>query len=445
LVPKEIELKVDGNFDGLEREEYEHEGLRAIRWKNENVPPLRQEPFAPPAQELVPWVSYSFGVSWQDVGDTIRDRLLSVLKPSPEIEEWSRSVMADLDGVEAVRVLVAAVLDEVSPGRRELNLSTTTGRSFSRREGNRLGIIATALAAADWEVDLVMARARPLARVHLEVPTLETFVEPILRVRRGSTELWIDLEEQRQGVDHIRPILQGGDGLLLPLTRPEQPVTIVEELPAFDNPDFGQQVKLTAAIEESGDARLVFEMPVRGSDGERLAERVRSVPDDRARQVYLQMANNVFPGATDVDGDVARSGSEITLRIELSLPGACEVSTGKMVCRNLVVSRPLVPTLAPLPERVYPLALELPITERVETIIQPPPGWAIRRPPRRLQADWGTIAEEIDELDDSYRSVLTLNVPARTVTPEEYPQFARFCQAVDELASRPPTLTQLRE
>jgi len=445
LVPHEIELKVDGNFEGLEREEYDHRGLRVIRWKNEDVPPLRREPFAPPARELLPWVSYSFGVSWQDVGDTVRDRMLAVIKPSPELEEWSRPLLADPDDVAAVRALVDAALDEVSPGRRGLTLSTTVGRSFSRREGNRLGIIAAALVAADWDVDLVMARARPLARAHLEVPTLETFVEPLLRVGRGSSKIWIDLEEQRLGVDHIRPILQGGDGLVLPLTRPEEPVTLVEELPAFDNPDFGQQIKLTAAVETTGDARLIFEMPVRGSDGERLVERVESVPADRAQQVYLQMANNMFPGATEVSGSVTRSGMGITLRLELSLPGACDVTGGRMVCRNLVVSRPLVPTLAPLPERQYPLALELPITERVETVIHPPAGWSVERPPRRLHASWGAMDEETGAEDGSYRSVLTLQIPARTVTPEEYPEFARFCHAVDELASRPPILIQRRE
>jgi hypothetical protein len=28
------------------------------------------------------------------------------------------------------------------------------------------------------------------------------------------------------------------------------------------------------------------------------------------------------------------------------------------------------------------------------------------------------------------------------VAPEEYPEFARFCHAVDELAARPPTLSR---
>jgi hypothetical protein len=442
LVPPDIDLKVDGNLEGLEREEFEYRGLRAIRWRNENVPPLRREPFAPPARDLLPWVSYSFGVSWQDVGDTIRDRVLAVLKPSPDIEAWSRPLLEPADDDAAVAALVDGVLEEVSPGRRELDFSTTAGRSFSRREGNRLGIVANALLAHGWDVDLVMARVRPLAGVHLEVPTLETFIEPLLRVSRDGPEIWLDFEQQRLGVNHIQPILQGGDGLVLPLSRPEVAVTLMEELPTFTNREFEQQVTLHATVQASGDARIRFEMPVRGSDGELLVRRVQSVSADRAQQVFLQMANNVFPGATAVSGEVQRSGLEHVVRIELTLPGACELSGDRMVCRNLVVSRPLVPTLAPLPERQFPLALELPITERVETVIQPPTGWSIDRPPRRLHAIWGTIDEELSSGVDGYRSVLKLVVPARVISPEEYPEFARFCQAADELASRPPALTR---
>ena len=218
LVPHDVDLKVDGNFEGLDREEWDHDGLRAIRWLNEDVPPLRPEPYSPPAQQLLPWVSYSFGVSWQDVGDTMRDRLLLVLRTTPELRQWSEPLLAGSDPVTAVGRLVDAVSDEVAPGRRALELTTTAGVSFARREGNRLGIVAAALLAAGWQVDVVMARPQPLAGTHLAVPTLETFSEPLLRVRRADREVWVDLEDQRRGVDHIRPILQRGDGLVLPLT-----------------------------------------------------------------------------------------------------------------------------------------------------------------------------------------------------------------------------------
>ena len=440
LVPHDVDLAVDGNFEGLEREEWDHGGLRAIRWRNRDVPPLRREPYAPPSQELVPWVSYSFGVGWQDVGDTMRDRLLPVLRSSPELKAWSAPLLADSEPARAVRTLVDGVCDEVAPGRRALTLATSAGVSFARRDGNRLSIVASALLDAGWEVDLVMARPRPLAGSHLGVPTLETFSEPVLRVRRAGREIWVDLEEQRRGVDNLRPILQGGDGLVLPLTHPAEPVTLLGRLPEFESRELEQRLLVVASVEASGDAKVGFEMELEGPDAEQLLERVKAAPADRVQMVYQQMANNLFPGASQVTGAIERAPDRTVLRLELDLPGACEVTVDRMTCRGLVVSKPLVPSLASLPERSYPLAISLPITERVELVLDAPSGWSMERPPRRLDAEWGSVAEQLTVDGSRIRSVLTLEVGARTIEPADYPRFARFCQAVDELSARPPTL-----
>ena len=39
--------------------------------------------------------------------------------------------------------------------------------------------------------------------------------------------------------------------------------------------------------------------------------------------------------------------------------------------------------------------------------------------------------------------MLRIALPAQTVTPDDYQSFARFCQAVDELTTRPPRLERI--
>jgi hypothetical protein len=439
LLPPELDVQVDGNFEGLNREEREEDGLRIIRWWAEDVPPLRREPFAPPVRELLPWVSYSFGVSWQDVGDIMRDRVLAMLRSSRELREWSGELLGHEDPIVALRRLVDAVSDEVEPGRSALSLGTSAGESFSRGRGNRLGIVAAALVDAGWEVDLVMARARPFAGTHLEVPTLETFTEPLLRVRRDGREIWLDLEERRRAVDHIRPILQGSDALVLPLSRPSDEVTILDETPEFDNPELEERIHVVAELDPSGDAQLSLEMLLSGPEAERVLERISSVPGERVDMVYLQMAGNMFPGASEVRGEVERQEEGALIRLEMKIPAACDLVADSMVCRSLTLGRPLVPGLASLPERQFPLVVQLPIEERIELEIQPPAGWIFEKQPRRLVARWGSIEESLELGEGGIRSVLKMAVPAQTVAPGEYPEFARFCHAVDELTSRPPT------
>ncbi|MCU0304518.1 MAG: hypothetical protein MUC56_10725 [Thermoanaerobaculales bacterium] len=440
LVPPDLELLVEGNFEGLERSEWTVDGLRAIRWRAESVPPVPDERFAPPDSELLPWVSYGFGMTWQDIGDALRDRLLPILRTTPELERWAAPMLADATPVEAVTALVDGVLDEVEAGRGLLDFSAGAGASFSRRAGNRLGIVAAVLLDAGFQVDLVMARTRPFAGTHLVVPTFDAFIQPMLRLAKDGEELWLDLEEERRGVGRIDPLYQGSDGLLVPLSRPLEPVSILAELPTFPDLDLAEQIKVVAVVDPSGDARLTITLPIRGPQAERVEEQIRSVPTDRVPMVYQQMASSFVAAATDVAGRIDRVPGGIEVELAMRAPETCRPEGGGMVCRALVLTKPLAPILAALPSRRFPLVMPVPVLQINELVIDAPEGTTVSRRPRRIETRWGRVDETLESDGRRHRSVLRLELPAQTVAPEDYPEFARFCHAVDELLSRPPVI-----
>jgi uncharacterized protein HemY len=444
IVPEEVDLKIDGWFEGLETSTVDGDGVRIRQWRAEQVPPVEQEPFGPPAQALLPWVSYGFNVTWHDVGDVIRDRALASMVITPEIREWATPrLVDDRPAKDVVQSLVDGLVDDVRPGRGVLSLNLSTGESFSAREGNRLGVLMAILADAGWDVDLVLSRPKPFAGTHLEVPSLDTFTSPVLRVARGDEELWVDLDEERRGVDYVGPILQASDGLVLPLADPHEPVSLLDRLPEFANPDLEERVRLVANVDEAGRADLEFDMELRGPQAERMLTQVREIPPDRIDQLWSQMASNLFPGAGSVRGRVDRTATGARLHLELDLDRACERTAGEMSCRSLVVARPLAPALASLPARTQPLELVLPLQQRVETEIRTPAGWTVLAPERRLERRWGSVDETVEPAPDGgVRSVLRVEVPAQSVAPDDYPEFARFCHALDELASRPPRLVR---
>ncbi len=84
--------------------------------------------------------------------------------------------------------------------------------------------------------------------------------------------------------------------------------------------------------------------------------------------------------------------------------------------------------------------MPVPVLQRNELVIEVPDGWTIEHEPRRLETKWGSVVETTEREGQRHRSVLLLELPAQTVAPEDYPEFARFCHAVDELNSRPPIL-----
>jgi hypothetical protein len=446
LVPPEVPLQVDGNFEGLERSEKEWQGLRMLYWRAENVPPMPTEPFAPPAQDLMPWLNYGFGVSWQDVGDAVRDRVLPTLRSSPELSEWRREVLVGETPEEQLDSLVDALVDTVERGSGEISVADTAGESFGRRRGNRLGIVAAVLVEAGWDVDLVLTRPWTDRDQRLQVPTLDAFPAALLRVAHGGEEIWFDSREERRGVGSIHALFQGSDGLVLPLSDPRQPVERIETLPHFSNPDLVDELAVRATVDADGRAKIAFTMPLRGGQAARLLERVESVPEDQVDMVYRQMALSMFSGANTVKGEIEKTEDGATIRLDITIPGACDAEGGELVCRSLILANPVVPTLARLPERTYPLMLRVPIERRIQLDLVPPPGWSPKkRQPRRLDAEWGSVSETLETIDGALQSVLRIALPAQTVVPANYPGFARFCQALDELATRPPRLERIVE
>jgi hypothetical protein len=161
--------------------------------------------------------------------------------------------------------------------------------------------------------------------------------------------------------------------------------------------------------------------------------------------VYQQMAANFVPSAVDVSGSIERVENGIDLELVMEAPDVCRRDGDHMVCRALVFSKPLAPVLAALPTRRFPLIMPVPVLQVNDLTIDLPDGWTIEQRPRRVEAQWGSVVETIELEGQRYRSVIRLELPAQTVPPEDYPGFARFCHAVDELGSRPPTLTRSTE
>ena len=392
----------------------------------------------------MPWLNYGFGVSWEDVGDAVRDRVMEVVQSSPELRAWSGEVLVGETSLERFQSLVGALNERVERGDSELSVGETAAQSFNRRRGNRLGIIATVLAEAGWDVDLVLTRPWSDRDQRLQVPTLDAFPVALLRATIDGEEIWFDSREERRGVNHIHPLFQGSDGLVLPVTRANVPVSRIETLPTFANPDLVEELTVQAAVDGGGLARIAFTMPLRGGQAGQLLERVASVPQDQVEMVYRQIALALFSGADQVSGEIEETAGGATIHLDVTVPGACDTEGDEMVCRSLILANPLVPTLARLPERTYPLMLRLPIERRVELDLTPPSGWRAKpRRPRRLETRWGSVAETLGDADNPSRSVLRIALPAQTVSPEEYRDFARFCQAVDELTTRPPRLERI--
>ncbi len=443
LYPPDLKISIDGNLEGVTREQRTVDGLTASSFRVTEVPPVPMEPFSPPSQELLPWVTYGFGVAWTDVGDIVRDRVLRLLRGSPELDQWARPLLsADGSPKDRIRKLVASLIDTVEAGKALLDPNSTAGKAFSLKRGNRLGVLLGVLRGAGWSTDLVLTRPLVYAGTHLAVPSMEVFGIPLVRVQRDGETVWIDLAEENAGVDHIRPQFQGSDGLLIPISDATKASSYLKSLPHFQNPDEAERVSLAGTVTKNGDADVEVRLSLRGTQARRLIEAVRSLPEDRVGMLYEQVASGLFRGASQVKGTILDPEEHPVLSLSLHLDGACEPSDGSLDCRQLTLPAPLSPTLASLPERRYPLVLQLPLIRIHELELRMPDGFSADPTPRHFQAEWGSVTERRSVEGRTLRSRLELNLPAQKIAPERYPDFARFCHAIDELLTRPVRLVR---
>jgi hypothetical protein len=215
-------------------------------------------------------------------------------------------------------------------------------------------------------------------------------------------------------------------------------VSLLPDVPVFPNPHLEEHTVIEAVIDADGGAKVIFSMWLRDAQATRFSDNLRSVPPGQIDILFSRLASGIFPGAENVHGSVQESGERLEVRFNLDLPDACTLQDTTMECRGLNATTPLTPILASLAERQQPLILQLPILRREEVIIQPPPGWSSHRAARHLSTGWGRIDETVENTGNRQHSTLVLEIPAVTVQPEDYSAFARFCRAIDELASRPP-------
>jgi len=446
IAPRNLPILLDGYFEGLEKQEEDREDVHVWRFKAEDMPPRPQEPFGPPQQDLLPWVCWGSGVSWEDIGDSIREKFLPVLRSSPELDEFVRKNLEGETGEKAIRNLFSALLEKIEHGNSDLDLGSTIGESFSRASGNRLGILAGGLVTMGYRVDLVLTRPTPLAHRHTTVPMMETFTIPVLRVRTGDHDMWLDPSEGAGGAGYLSPDVQDSDGLLIPLSDASQPVEILPRLPVFPNPMLEDRTEIRARINPDGSGRIEFSTWVTPPNAGKLAERLKGIPSDMLGPVYQRLISRYFPGAEKVDGSYQKlPDGRLKIGISFESDHACDVEDNEMECRSLIVSESLAPILASLPRRETPLILQVPIIRLIRLSITAPRGWVVDfGSQRRFSTRWGTVEEKLDREGENISSEIRLEIPALNVSPTDYAEFSRFLRAVDELLLRPPHLRRER-
>ncbi|MDH3284385.1 MAG: tetratricopeptide repeat protein, partial [Acidobacteriota bacterium] len=436
LSERELDVEVCGNFDGLELTDRFVGEHRVRSYTARHMPRQRVEPHVADRLEVTPHVRLGMGMTWQDLGDRIRDALVGQLRAAPPIVELADAVRSEARSGEPAalaRAMHRVIQNRIRAGGRSLTLGAPASADASAGEGNRVGIALAVSRLLGLEPRLVFARPLEQKGLNLDCPAPGLFGYVLLELPLPEGAVYLDLNDADHPFDSYPQRLSGTDALRVPLD--DEPVAIFE-LPKLDGRTTQDQtatVRLDAGGKVLGELRITLS----GQPASTTRNLLEQVTSDRLPLVYNSVASTVFTGATVTGATVdGLRDPESDLTIGLELEGGAWSRRTPLGFAIPMTSQPLqlLSEFAPLESRRHPLMIDLQGFRHDVTRIELTPGVTVTSLPDEavLENAFGRYRLVATREPGAVVVERTVAIPPQRVEPDDYPSFRAFARAIDE-------------
>ncbi|MBI2193750.1 MAG: DUF3857 domain-containing protein [Planctomycetes bacterium] len=418
---------------GIEPQIEKRQGLDIYRWEMRNPVAVHREPKSVPYQEYIPYLQFSGGLTWEAVRRQHEDRLMGLLRVSPEMGAALREALHDVtDDPERAKRIFRLVEDRVKNPGGTTFLGHPAHLIFSERAGNPLVLLKALYDEAGLTTDVVFAYSQALALPVMDVPNSGTFPFGLLRLRLpGRPEIWI--EPVRSGVPfgYISPAFGGTRGLLV-LGQGEAFVEIPHRPPEQDR----ISTVLSGRVSSEGDLDAQVETEYTGFS----AGSIRVMVENFSYQQWLQRIernlSEAVRGASASDMTLENPDDPekpVVIRYRFKASRFARREGNSLRVTQFLGTHNLVQRFAALPGRRIPLLIPSPLNTRMETRLSFPEGSTLtHRPPDLVAESIFARFESVGQEEGAMvRLVRSLVMPIQRVTPQDYPAFAQFCQQVE--------------
>ncbi|MCS6799847.1 MAG: DUF3857 domain-containing protein [Myxococcota bacterium] len=439
VVPASMPVEIDPRGRPPTLEERSEDGLRVLRWVARESRPPRAEPNSVHRRELLPSIAVGVGASWSQLVEGLRDALADRDPVDPRAVQLVRRIVGEVGPERPADVaarLFAWVVREI---RHEPDTFGLAPAMVAARQGHRARVLHYLLRLAGIDAVLAIARLRSFDQTRGLVPDAETYDHLLVVLPEGVEPRFLFPGSRHAPVGYRPPVLRGTDALLL---APGAPTVVLPEAPQGSD---AHVIEADLELLADGSARGRIVETLHGVKAVRWREMEEEIPEARRlRHVEEHHVGQLFPGARLRQLHVLQRELvelPVVLRYEVHVPSIARVEAD----RTLVLAG-LLPTMlstwhARADRRSTPQLVVEPVELTVRVRVALPPGMrAVELPPSVQLRDGGPTAGRFSMQLSAADGRVTLerNVelrPAR-IEPEHYPQFARFCRAVDEAEAR---------
>ncbi len=447
IVPADMKLQIEEGNNPPPVSVMRKRGKKVYKWEARDVPALPSEPLAAAETEFMPFVRA--GINFDPDADILRylDHNVSMTRITDEIRRTTAEVLANCprDMESRTRAMYAFVTKEVRGGGGSAHLTRSASETLADRNGDRLSLAKAMLDAAGIKSRMLVARGR-LAHASDVFP--EPFRSGLLAVQDddGQVLRYLDFSSRYLPFGYIRTSLQDGLGILVQdfscsdfglNGRPRKIYGERFSVPRFPTDDNCEKRTLIASVREDGSIEGTQVHDYTGDRAESLRTSLLGAEEYQIREFIERTANLSFRAATLTQHEVrSLSDPEKPLSISYSFRAT---NFGRITGREMILdqilprSRPAA-YFASLEARKTPLQINREINTRFKGVLELPPGTTVVGLPSSLrqQTKFGYYYLRFSEDDESIGIEFDLHLKAQRISPEEYPEFAAFCRAIDE-------------
>ena len=430
---------------GLLYEQSLRDGVRVDHFFANDVAAIETEPHMPGPTEVMAYLHVSTYRTWEQVGrwywGLIRDQLYA----DPPLEATVHSLVDDAPDL---RTKVERIYDWVVSHTRYVGLEfgihgfkpyrvpEIVRRGFGDCK-DKASLLFTMLRVAGIDSHIVLVRTRDKGAISDLPASLAVFDHAITYV--PALDMYLDGTAEYSSVDDLPPADQGVSVLHVWPTGARFTTT-----PVLSPEHDAREVDLALALAPDGSARLEGAQTYVGAAAASARAGYQS-PGTRTDR-FEKALRARFPGLhlreSRFEGLDARE-QPVRAHFEADVPQAATPDGERLRLLGSSMQR-LVPALASLTERHYPV--ELDGTSRFEEhrAVTPPRGWRVEQLPAGGQVDspFGVLSRTVHVRDGVVHVDTTFELRVGRVSVADYPAFRRWAERADALLRQP---IELRE
>ena len=408
-----------------------------VRASVDAAPPIPPEPSQADEQEFAPSVRVGAGAGLDELARALGDGFVDRTRASVEVESFARSIRdavpeAERGGEALVRAAYARVAESILGGG---SLGDGAGLVLARGRGNRLVLLAAVYRALGVDVRLALVRERGRDPAPSSFPRTDLYPRPVLRVRHGGGEWWLDPSQRLAPFGLLPPAARGQEALVVAVPGGDAERV---KTPAGDPVD-AREIALKVTVAPDGGAVVEAVETYRGWDAAAAKSGLEKADEQQRRQGVEQVLTRSFRGLAleELALEGENEPGPLVVRWRGRLAGWVRVEDGRAIADAPLFPARLGSTYAPRARRETPLLLASGDDARLSLTVVAPPSWRAVPQHREVKGDRG-LFERTDRATEGglVREERIALWPGR-VAPAEYPAFARFANEVDAAQAAP--------